>query len=477
MGFTVDVTKHKAKFGAKEAVHSVVSRGIKRILTEKASGIFETGRAEVYNFLGKEHTFFDVGHKERIMIFVNSAYAHDSIETVKQDAGTMFGVEHSYDTFIVPSGDVHLILSDSGVPIAEYSKDLFTLNILFDLFPSDLTGDANIARAINIFQGIIYHIAEHFWNAIKYEHSWKHTQDKDALSSKVQERAKRLASDELNRAKENVREAEQRIEHFQKELRNNHTRLIQNMKKVEMGEGLAVEAGKKVVHELDLIANHPKVEDVVVKESKIFVETTDIYMYDKHDRRYYAGKYKIELKPETSQIKFEGSNPRRSYWTAHDPHPHVNGNSRNPCLGSLASTVAELSAQNELYALTLSAIDFLEAVNIDDSAGKYVKYWDMVDEEGNIIREGGEDNDIDADEDGTEYETCYEDGHDYDVEDMVDAYEAVSETGEVHGHRRVYEDNLEDNYTFIRSVNANTVGSWIHDNGIPNREENEVIEQ
>src|SRR5690606_9940189 len=104
------------------------------------------------------------------------------------------------------------------------------------------------------------------------------------------------------------------------------------------------------------------------------------------------GSMKIVMNMSNTDVRFYNlDNPRHGYWTNEDPHPHVSGGNNTACLGNVASTIAELCSRNEVYALALMCIDFLENANTTDPAGAKVVNWDEVDEEGNIIRSGEED--------------------------------------------------------------------------------------
>ena len=73
---------------------------------------------------------------------------------------------------------------------------------------------------------------------------------------------------------------------------------------------------------------------------------------------------------------FNEKTQKQGYWTNRDPHPHVNGDSGDACLGNVSSSIAEMINQQELYALTLICISFLESANEDDPAGENIKHWD-----------------------------------------------------------------------------------------------------
>ena len=76
---------------------------------------------------------------------------------------------------------------------------------------------------------------------------------------------------------------------------------------------------------------------------------------------------------------------RQSYWTENDPHPHVDGGSGCPCYGSAGSMLASTMSECELYASFIIVLNFLQQVNTEDSAGKFIYNWDCIDKKRNII--------------------------------------------------------------------------------------------
>ena len=132
-----------------------------------------------------------------------------------------------------------------------------------------------------------------------------------------------------------------------------------------------------------------KVKDVLIQEDKFVVQTDVLYaIASGSGSRYHIGEFNIEINMGNTHIRFHNTtNKRRGYWSM-DSHPHVNGDTGEACLGSVAPTIAELCSQGELYALSLVLIDFLENANTSDSAGRHVVAWDKVDKDGKVIESG-----------------------------------------------------------------------------------------
>ena len=56
----------------------------------------------------------------------------------------------------------------------------------------------------------------------------------------------------------------------------------------------------------------------------------------------------------------------------HAPHVFHNG---RPCLGNMTEVIPELVANYEFAALAMVAIQFIESVNVNDSAGMHINKW------------------------------------------------------------------------------------------------------
>ena len=156
--------------------------------------------------------------------------------------------------------------------------------------------------------------------------------------------------------------------------------------------GLEVERNKKkediLTKEIESILSHPLTSDVVVDKQTLNIFTKNIDIYDEEGNRYRGNNYRIAFDYGMYSVRFYGQDDdlcRKSYWTDKDPHPHVNGETGIACLGDAGSMISIAMNEHELYASYVIAINFLQQVNTDDPAGKYIRNWDCIDDEGNII--------------------------------------------------------------------------------------------
>jgi hypothetical protein len=399
-----DSRKRAWNTAIKDIVEELNIKGIRKIIA--------------YNYSGK-HNHRGMGDERKLMIFAGTTMdnAGDKVDF----NGRIFGMNTTAEWIYPPvqEGNSHVIRDDEGLAIAEYFSNKrvreSTLNILFDVFAHC---DASYRQIMeNIFKQLKVILEEPL-----RELTWSTTQNKDALLNAIIEENKKNASQDYEATKNSVNDLEYEVQERQQRLSEVIRRLDNQRRKLVGFEGFVESQVQKLKEDIHLIVNHEKIVDLSFVDNILEVKTTDIYAYDENGNKYYMGKYTIRLKPERSEVRFFGDNPRQGYWTSQDPHPHVNGRDGTPCLGNLTETIAELSAQNQLYALVLSAIDFLESANTRDGAGEKVVNWDRVDENNEVIVSGEND-------DGEEYEEdverCDECEGEFDEEDMRTAYNEV----------------------------------------------------
>lgn len=198
--------------------------------------------------------------------------------------------------------------------------------------------------------------------------------------------------------------------------------------------------------DVNALYNHPSIDEIILrKEDKIIeVITNNIDIYDENSNRYAGGKYKIVFDYRNMDARIFGLDNdycRQGFWTEYDPHPHVDGDGGYPCWGSAGSMLCQSMNEMELYASYIVVFNFLQQVNTDDCAGKYIEYWDCIDEEGNIITNPHERGRYKCNECG--YVTT-------DSDDIYECYEC--------GENMCY-----DHKVFIQSINENVCTSCLEE--------------
>lgn len=129
------------------------------------------------------------------------------------------------------------------------------------------------------------------------------------------------------------------------------------------------------------------------KTLKIVVDNYQIYE-PISDRLYKGTETLIELPLDRRDyVKFKNtpnSELHINYWNKKNPeaiHPHVDI-SGYACFGNADAQLAEYMNVGLYYETFLTALGFLQSVNVEDVAGYAISYWDEVDSEGNVITEG-----------------------------------------------------------------------------------------
>jgi hypothetical protein len=434
--------RYRQSFGGTTASHerieNVIARIARRTLTHA-----QHESIKLYNMQGDYYSGAVGTHKRHMKIFINATRKQEP-EYIENQAFEVGGEQVSADKLIKPSGIEHAIqiTSEDGVVLAEFFKEYDELYIHFDVMndlerlDSDKKLFEYIMKALN--DGELYERT--------LENSWVHTKNKEALVQRFENRIKEMKANELANMQYQLGESENNERTYRQRLKNALESITRLRRQIEQEQENLNNVSEQFIKDIDLIATHPQVTDVHIIMGVFHVFTDDIYCYDKNNNRYYIGKMKFTMDMENTDIRFFNlNNTRKGFWTDNDPHPHVNGSGGSACLGSASSTIAELSSRNEVYALALTCIDFLENANIDDSAGARVVRWDQVDEEGNIIKKGR----------GSQAETwtCGECGEEHTMEATQNyVYTSLDGDGdEEEGH---YVDNvcLEEHYFFSERV-------------------------
>lgn len=148
----------------------------------------------------------------------------------------------------------------------------------------------------------------------------------------------------------------------------------------------------KIKENLIAIQQLPLVEDMEVSSEYNFIKVTTkkIICKASNGGLYDVGAFTVKF--YTGDCKFVIDNVGRSYrrrsaWGRHSIHPHVS-DSGVPCLGNASESIVMLNIQQEYAALFSIVINFLSQANLGDVAGRYVANWDLIDKDGNVIRQG-----------------------------------------------------------------------------------------
>lgn len=187
----------------------------------------------------------------------------------------------------------------------------------------------------------------------------------------------------------------------------------------------------KIIKDLENILGIEKIKDVIFENGIFKVFTNPLIITSDTGKRYYGGEYRIEISLSNTLVNFFGEAKGVGYWSSNDAHPHVSS-SGTPCLGNIATTIAELCSTNELYALTLICIDFLESANTNDVAGAKVKFYPLASDDGEKLEP-------EKSEDDRDYVECSDCQDNFDIEDMYRVYTELKDD----------EISLTDEYDYV----------------------------
>lgn len=361
----INVNNYRVPLGNGNAAHNVWQQHITEALNSLWPNAADIREVDVYNMTGKLERF-DAGVKNRRLVILGNCGHLDA---------ELDGV-----TYLPHRPNTLHFKNENDEVMAEFDEEKFEFYFLFDVFK-----DENF----EVFDKIMKEMDERYFFPKTLENSWLHTRDKDKLTEALAEALRNQRVSFIAEEKSRIDSLKNQVNDFRQRIKTNLDSIKRSSLRVIQEEEQVASVGKALLHDLDLIAQHEKVKDLHIKDNKFVVYTNPLYMYTSKDERFYLGNMRIELSPEIADVRFFGDNPRKSYWTRSDPHPHVNGRNGEACLGNASTLIADLSHQMQLYPLMLTALDFLEQANLEDVAGRNVYNWDKVDDAGNIINTGG----------------------------------------------------------------------------------------
>lgn len=382
---TINIYDHKKSYGQNADEHSRIKDYLRQTISETISPVIDWDRLDVFNLTGEAHTF-NAGKRTRAIILINSGMHNNDAPpvetTLKFDGVAEFTTNVIAPVETVQGDGILNITDENGTVVAQYSRSYNEMYILFDVFPED-----NVKNRRK-FKAIINQWVEKDLRIRELENSWKHTSDKAGLTSRFTRRLKEQSERAVRDDKHMVERYEQDIRDYTAQLKSFYDNLIITRNRLELQEKNVEGVLTKFIEQLDILATNPKISDLHIKDGLFIVHIPDVYIHSDKGKRYYGGNYKVTINMENTEVRFYGDNKRGSFWSSDDPHPHVNGRDGTACLGNISATIAELCSRNEIYALVLTCIDFLENANTGDTAGRRVCQWDEVDEAGKVIKKG-----------------------------------------------------------------------------------------
>lgn len=130
---------------------------------------------------------------------------------------------------------------------------------------------------------------------------------------------------------------------------------------------------------------HPLILGVNFYEGRWYVRVKPLRAVSKHPYYFQLGGLILAINLEQNEVTFMGDRVYHCYWNNLSPHPHVSGQGSHACLGNAAEPLSYMAANGMLYDYVMLCLDFLQSVNVDDSAGRYVGEWPRVNQAGKLL--------------------------------------------------------------------------------------------
>lgn len=167
-----------------------------------------------------------------------------------------------------------------------------------------------------------------------------------------------------------------------------HAAALRQLDQVDKEAGLlataAASSQEKFEKEFDSLLQVPKIRAVSFR-GKTLVISTDIItaINPATGKTHEIGKFKFIIDTELSTVRLMNQTRLVHGYRERMQAPHVFPDGR-PCLGNLEVTIPSLVAAYEFSALAQILIAYIESVNLEDGAGRYIQRWPEVLKDGTL---------------------------------------------------------------------------------------------
>lgn len=181
----------------------------------------------------------------------------------------------------------------------------------------------------------------------------------------------------VRETKKTITEGEKEIENLQKSLVKKIREVKGSKSKLEQIANNSTLQSEGFGKEFDKLSNIEKIIDLQVSEGVIKIFTDTLYCEDPRSHHIHEiGKFRIEIYTDGQNDGVRWFNLDRKVDGHKDgmngPHIWLDGKA---CLGNTQEIFPELIANYEFSVVAMLAIQFVESVNVDDSAGKHISSW------------------------------------------------------------------------------------------------------
>ena len=336
---------------------------------------------EKRNFITKEIIKKNEVDEESLYIYIDM-YIYGSKQQSRCNSRTIYGYACRSDIKLWASAlESNIIFTPENIDIAEYTNN--TILIHHDIFK-----DNGIGVATSILTNIIKDyimlttLDEEELKKIKYE----------KMLANILKVIEYISEDELKREHDRLALITSDISRYTDSLARLYKEQQQAMNKIKTAQKASDEKQNKIKKDLEQILTLDKIKSITSSSDGkgLSVRTELLYGYTQHNRCFKLAPYNITINFIDGSIRFDCPQAfkRRSCWSESCPHPHISTEGE-ACFGNIASTIAQLLADMELFALITILLNYLESINVEDVAGEYCTNWDEVDPDTHeLIREG-----------------------------------------------------------------------------------------
>ena len=201
----------------------------------------------------------------------------------------------------------------------------------------------------------------------------------DLINIYIEQRTK-----EINNTKNRIEALSRQVIDLEKDVKK-ETEKIEKLKE-EKNSTINTE---DILEKLEFIKSFNKVKNVEITDSGILVSTTHLNIFEPEEERLFSLGEMLLYIPfnKEQEVRFYNTTTRRDGYETCMNHPHIWKNG-TACIGNAGSLIS-IYRNDDNYALVVIAmINFCESVNIFDAAGNYIRAWDEINEDGDIIEEG-----------------------------------------------------------------------------------------
>lgn len=179
-----------------------------------------------------------------------------------------------------------------------------------------------------------------------------------------------VLEDTISNINRRINEHKDRLTGEIKNRDNSIAELSRAMKSEKDGES-------RLIEEVRAIINLPYVKGINMVEDVFKIQLRELTSYVSNGEAIRLPEIEIKMNMRTSDIRFmcKEDDRIRGFWNS--CHPHVN-EMGVACYGNVDATIAELTAQQELLALTTILVNYLQSVNANDPAGESYRNWLIV---------------------------------------------------------------------------------------------------